>query len=266
MSPRAFSSGKRSGSVPVSASTSVDLPWSTWPAVATTLTLASPWPRRDHAQRAAESLVVGRVDRAQVAHHRAVAARARPRVPTRKTSQRGVDVGHRERDAGRRDRPAGHRAAAGRGLGVDDRRRRAAVATIAAARVAQLGDRRRGHAPEPDRAAVAGEVGERDGCERGERHLVGAQRTRERMPREQRDEVGAADDDPGLRSAEQLVARERHERGAGVEALADAGLVAAATPAGPASHGVRLVEQPRSRRRPSPAARASRARRPASPR
>ena len=34
--PRAFSSAKRSGSVPVSASTSVDLPWSTWPAVATT--------------------------------------------------------------------------------------------------------------------------------------------------------------------------------------------------------------------------------------
>ncbi len=32
--PRAFSSGKRSGSVPVSASTSDDLPWSTCPAVA----------------------------------------------------------------------------------------------------------------------------------------------------------------------------------------------------------------------------------------
>ena len=36
--PRAFSSAKRSGSVPVSARTSDDLPWSTWPAVATTCT------------------------------------------------------------------------------------------------------------------------------------------------------------------------------------------------------------------------------------
>ena len=36
--PRAFSSANRSGSVPVSASTRVDLPWSTWPAVATTCT------------------------------------------------------------------------------------------------------------------------------------------------------------------------------------------------------------------------------------
>ena len=75
-------------------------------------------------------------------------------------------------------------------------------------------------------AAVAVEVRERDGFERGERDLVGPQRTRERMPREQRDEIGATDDDPGLRSAEQLVARERHERGAGVEALPHTGLVA----------------------------------------
>ena len=36
-SPRAFSSGQRSGSSPVRAFTSVDLPWSTCPAVATTL-------------------------------------------------------------------------------------------------------------------------------------------------------------------------------------------------------------------------------------
>ena len=35
--PRRRSSAQRSGSIPVSARTSVDLPWSTWPAVATTL-------------------------------------------------------------------------------------------------------------------------------------------------------------------------------------------------------------------------------------
>ena len=31
--PRSFSSGRRSGSMPVSASINVDLPWSTWPEV-----------------------------------------------------------------------------------------------------------------------------------------------------------------------------------------------------------------------------------------
>ena len=61
VNPRAFSSANRSGSVPVSASTSVDLPWSTWPAVATTCIEApvplspagrSPWRLAGHRQGA----------------------------------------------------------------------------------------------------------------------------------------------------------------------------------------------------------------------
>ena len=39
--PRSFSSRRRSGSMPVSAWTSVDLPWSTWPAVPMTAVEAS---------------------------------------------------------------------------------------------------------------------------------------------------------------------------------------------------------------------------------
>ena len=42
--PRAFSSAHRSGSVPVRARTSVDLPWSTWPAVAITRMRPAPSP------------------------------------------------------------------------------------------------------------------------------------------------------------------------------------------------------------------------------
>ena len=55
---------------------------------------------------------------------------------------------------------------------------------------------------------------------------------RQRMPRARGDQVGAPDDHPGLRAAEQLVARERHERGAVGDRLADAGLVV--QPRGPA--------------------------------
>ena len=61
--------------------------------------------------------------------------------------------------------------------------------------------------------------------ERGERELVGAQRALERVPAQALDEVGAAHDDPGLRPAEQLVAREADEVGAGGEALARRRLV-----------------------------------------
>ena len=55
--------------------------------------------------------------------------------------------------------------------------------------------------------------------ERRERELVRAQRALQRMAAQPLDEVGAADDDAGLRPAEQLVAGERHEIGAGREAL-----------------------------------------------
>src|SRR5204863_8077401 len=47
------------------------------------------------------------------------------------------------------------------------------------------------------------------------RQLVGAQRPLERVAPETLDELGAADDDPGLRAAEQLVAREADEVCAG---------------------------------------------------
>ena len=61
--------------------------------------------------------------------------------------------------------------------------------------------------------------------ERGERQLVGAQRALERVAPEPLDQVGAPDDDPGLRAAEQLVAGEADEIGAGGEASARGRLV-----------------------------------------
>ena len=97
MRPRAFSSGKRSGSVPVSASTSVDLPWSTWPAVATTLTSASRRHDRDHAQRAR------RVARRRTGRPTRRSHTTAPSRPSATTRDRAQDVAARRRR--RRPRP-----------------------------------------------------------------------------------------------------------------------------------------------------------------
>ena len=100
MSPRAFSSGNRSGSVPVRASTSVDLPWSTWPAVATVRT-APIGSAGCSGEGAGDALVVDRVDRAQVAHNSVVLdpgddvvltqARQCPRLPPRTSTPTPTD-------------------------------------------------------------------------------------------------------------------------------------------------------------------------------
>ncbi len=57
--------------------------------------------------------------------------------------------------------------------------------------------------------------------ERGDRELVGAQRPLEWMPAQPLDEVAAPDDDARLRAAEELVAREADEVGAGAQRAAD---------------------------------------------
>src|SRR5258706_2056363 len=67
--PRRFSSANRSGSVPVSASTSELLPWSTCPAVATTCIGRV----LQTAQCRGDQVIVGGVDGAQVEHSHVVA-------------------------------------------------------------------------------------------------------------------------------------------------------------------------------------------------
>ena len=61
--------------------------------------------------------------------------------------------------------------------------------------------------------------------ERGEADLVEAQGPLQRVLRQRRDQIGAADDEAGLRPAEQLVAAEGDEIGAGLERLGDGRLV-----------------------------------------
>src|SRR5205085_521600 len=81
------------------------------------------------------------------------------------------------------------------------------------------------------RGALGIGVEEQRPLERGEGELVRTERTLERVAPQARDELGAAADDPGLRPAEQLVARERDETGTCSEALADERLVADSTEA-----------------------------------
>ena len=54
---------------------------------------------------------------------------------------------------------------------------------------------------------------------RGERHLVGPHRARQRVAPDAGDQLGPADDQPCLRSADQLVAAERHDVGPGSQSL-----------------------------------------------
>ena len=70
------------------------------------------------------------------------------------------------------------------------------------------------------------EVEEQRALERGEPELVDAQRAMQRMAPQPLDQVGAAEDDTGLRAAEQLVAAEADEVGALLERGARGRLVA----------------------------------------
>ena len=246
VSPRAFSSGNRSGSVPVSARTSVDLPWSTWPAVATTRTRLSPVAAAATGARR-RAFVVDRVDGAEVAHDATVLD---PIATTRSSRNRLASAASTSATAIATPADgiveARQRAAAGDRFGVDDLRARHASRRSPRRALAQRVDRGRRHAPERDRGAVAVEVRERHRLAAPRASTLSARTARasgwalQPIARASR----AADDDAGLRTAEQLVARERHQRGAGVEALAHAGLVA--QPAGSTAQPRRaLVEQAR---------------------
>ena len=72
----------------------------------------------------------------------------------------------------------------------------------------------------------AGGVQRERRLERGHLELVDPHRSRERVPAEPADQIGAADDAPRLWTAEQLVAAARDEVGAVGERLVHGGLLA----------------------------------------
>ena len=206
--PRRRSSAQRSGSIPVSARTSVDLPWSTWPAVAMTCMRL---PCTASTAAASASSASGGSAR------RSSRQRPRSRRPSTAGSPARSAAGERlgQGDGGAGQRDAGRAAAAdGRprvdGLGASTPAARAAGPPAAPPGHAARTARRRGRRRRRGRPAQGG-------LHRGEGQLVHAQRAGQRVPAQARDQVGAgpgAEQQPGLRAAEQLVAGRGHERGA----------------------------------------------------
>ena len=91
--PRRFSSANRSGSMFVSARTSVDLPWSTWPAVATTCIRPTQRVRRRPARRRRGRPCAGRgsCDRRRPGRSRASGVAARNAAVTSPSSATPTD-------------------------------------------------------------------------------------------------------------------------------------------------------------------------------
>ena len=185
-------------SFPVSARTSHVLPWSMWPAVPTVSGMRR---RRRRPRRARRRRGCG--SRAGAFRR----GRSRPRRLAG-AERRGELLLERAGEA--RQLGEGERAAAHTGDGLLDRPAGQLGEALGAG--ANSGGRLADH---PQHRDVA--VERQRPLERRERELVGPESPLERVAAESLDELGATDDDAGLRAAEQLVAREAHEIGAGGE-------------------------------------------------
>ena len=201
VTPRSFSSGRRSGSVPVSALTSADLPWSMCPAVPRTsegdgIGAATPPPSISPSRATIDVLLGGREQGARVDEQAVVvdarddrglaaAAQAAPRARSTRIAAR------RDRDhdaSGCRRAAAPRRRRATMSSAVVDvtrrRRRRSRMrAASASARTRDLGrDAVSMRSVGISRSgALRVEVDAQRRLERGERHLVEPQRARQRV-------------------------------------------------------------------------------------
>ena len=217
--PRRCSSGSRSVSLPVSARTSDVLPWSTCPAVPTVSVIERATFARASRLRAtarATSSTSSSVERAAVEQEAPVADDADDRrLAERGAARRALSsTAHASsRELCERQRAAADPRDRLLDLAADEAREALGPGPDRSTRLVE-------HAQHRDlRAARARGRGERERpLERRERELVRAQRALQRVAAQSLDEVGAPDDDPRLRPAEQLVAREADEVGAGGEA------------------------------------------------
>ena len=229
VSPRRFSSAQRSGSIPVSRTISDDLPWSTWPAVATTRSVA----------RHGESVLVEVVALERVLDRAGEvgAAGREARSARRSTTRVRLDATEHRRAAGaqpRRERARGRpsspprptRASTCPGIEpppttdwhlADVRALEVAVERLRQAMRAlrQVVDRlRAASGARAARPRGPDACMRQDGLERRDLHLVHADGARDRVRAQLRDHVGPADDDPGLRPARAACRREHVTRSA----------------------------------------------------
>ena len=98
-------------------------------------------------------------------------------------------------------------------------------AARAAARGCELGHGQQQGPPHGQLVAAAGQVGGQGRLQGGQGQLVGPDRPGQRVPGQPPDQLGPAHDQAGLRAAEELVAGEQHQVGAGGQAAGDRRLV-----------------------------------------
>ena len=249
MSPRRFSSAQRSGSMPVSRTISDDLPWSTWPAVATTrsaacgaasvlvdvVTLEGVLDRarevgelvREHGPHVEQRRVGLRPDRTPTGCRRAAGPRTPPDPPSsRATPHDGIVV------PGIDPPPTTdwhlRTCAPSRSPSSDSASR---CARFDRSSSGSRSIRRTGSSSSRPDACIARTASSAAICILSTRtaRAIGCARSLATQ-------VGASDDDPGLRSAEQLVARARHQVGAVGERLGHRRLVR--------RHAVLVMQQP----------------------
>ena len=201
--PRRRSSAQRSGSMPVSARTSVDLPWSTCPAVATTRAAASAARRHDPGRGG---------DRSAPARRRRAPGRSAGRAGSGRCSTRPTTGGSPPRSGAASARPAARppsRAArsAGRAAAADHAGGRHDLGRARAAGEPRGAARRSGAQP-VGVGVQAAERGRRRAAqrrlERGEGELVDAQRAGQRVapqPLDDRRRGPAASRPAGRRAA-----------------------------------------------------------------
>ena len=217
---------------PVRARRSVVLPWSMWPAVPTTTLI-----RRGRGQPVAERRPGRAIARRRRARRSAGRTRARrPRPAPRGSGAPGAQRGRQPRGDGRRPRPGRTTAASGRAATRRPRRRaprprrgarrpdaqprdplgprRSSLAARAIVRQTGMSSARPPGAVEPERRR-----------DRREDRLVRPDRAGERVAAHAAPRGPAAHDQPRLRPADQLVAAEQDDVGAGREALGGRRLV-----------------------------------------
>ena len=223
--PRRRSSGSRSASMPVSARSSVVLPWSMWPAVPTTTVIGRQRRRKRRRDRAGEPSSRGSTVRrssttrsssirpttGRVAARSAASSRSAERTARATPDDGSVSPGSEPP-------PTVERSSTPRRAGADR------VPPTALGPRSQLVRGRRDHPPDRDLGSTASPArySPSVAATRGERRLVRPHRARQRVAPHPGDEVGATDDQPGLRPADELVAAERDEVRAGGQPLAPA--------------------------------------------
>ena len=177
------------------------------------------------ASACAEGRVVRRLDRAQVEQDRPTLDTTDDRrLAGPKPARQGVRARPDDDQSDRLERRARQRPAADRRFHlrhrnpVPDGGRERGQDRIGPP--AQVLGRRGDHPPDGDVGdRPAGPVEPERRGERGQGHLLGSNGAGQRVLPDPRDEVGATDDQPGLRPTDQLVAAERDQVGAGGEAL-----------------------------------------------